>query len=122
MWHLDVPKVRQYDHGKVEVVARNSVGESRVQTVLEVRNRHDDYRGVLKNSPRRELFWFISRKIIFNQNLNTITRLRTNVFFIQIRYIDFFSALFFKNYYKLYLSLFLLLYLSYLFFLSIVLC
>lgn len=54
MWHLDIPKTRQYDHGKVEVVARNSAGESRVETTLNVKPRGDDYRGVLKNSPRRE--------------------------------------------------------------------
>lgn len=54
MWHLDIPKTRQYDHGKVEIIARNSVGETRVETVLNVLSRHDDYRGVLKNSPRRE--------------------------------------------------------------------
>lgn len=54
MWHLDIPKVRQYDHGKVEVIARNSLGEARVETQLNVQSRHDDYRGVLKNSPRRE--------------------------------------------------------------------
>lgn len=54
MWHLDIPKVRQYDHGKVEVIARNSLGEKRVETQLNVQSRHDDYRGVLKNSPRRE--------------------------------------------------------------------
>lgn len=59
MWHLDIPKVRQYDHGKVEIVARNSVGETRVETVLNVRSRHDDYRGVLKNSPRREFVYLI---------------------------------------------------------------
>lgn len=54
MWHLDIPKTRQYDHGKVEVVARNSAGETKVETVLNVKPRGDDYRGVLKNSPRRE--------------------------------------------------------------------
>lgn len=54
MWHLDIPKTRQYDHGKVEVVARNSSGETRVETTLTVKGRGDDYRGVLKNSPRRE--------------------------------------------------------------------
>jgi len=55
MWHLDIPKTRQYDHGKVEVIARNVCGESRVETMLIVKSRHDDYRGVLKNSPRRKL-------------------------------------------------------------------
>ncbi|KAL1117095.1 hypothetical protein AAG570_004423, partial [Ranatra chinensis] len=52
MWHLDIPKTRQYDQGKIEVVARNSGGESRVETTLTVKPRGDDYRGVLKNSPR----------------------------------------------------------------------
>ncbi|XP_046465810.1 titin isoform X2 [Neodiprion pinetum] len=52
MYHLDIPKTRQYDHGKVEVIARNSVGETRTETTLTVKPRTDDYRGVLKNSPR----------------------------------------------------------------------
>lgn len=54
MWHLDIPKTRQYDHGKVEVIARNVCGESRIETMLNVKSRQDDYRGVLKNSPRRK--------------------------------------------------------------------
>ena len=54
MYHLDIPKTRQYDHGKVEVIARSSVGESRTETTLTVKPRSDDYRGVLKNSPRRK--------------------------------------------------------------------
>ncbi|KAE8746083.1 hypothetical protein FOCC_FOCC007207 [Frankliniella occidentalis] len=52
MWHLDIPKTRQYDNGTVEVIARNSVGEARVSTELIVKARGDDYRSVLKNSPR----------------------------------------------------------------------
>lgn len=68
MWHLDIPKIRQYDHGKVEVIARNVCGESRVETMLTVKSRHDDYRGVLKNSPRRKytLFWMICKMITGN--------------------------------------------------------
>lgn len=54
MYHLDIPKTRQYDTGKVEVLARNSCGESIAETELKVIPRHDDYRGVLKNSPRRK--------------------------------------------------------------------
>ena len=54
MWHLDIPKTRQYDNGTVEVIARNSVGEARVSTELVVKPRGDDYRSVLKNSPRRK--------------------------------------------------------------------
>lgn len=55
MFHLDIPKTRQYDTGKVEVIARNSVGESIATTELKVVARSDDYRNVLKNSPRRKL-------------------------------------------------------------------
>lgn len=54
MYHLDIPKTRQYDHGKVEVIARSSLGEARCETTLTVKQRSDDYRSVLKNSPRRE--------------------------------------------------------------------
>lgn len=57
MWHLDIPKTRQYDNGEVEVIARNSSGEARIKTTLTVASRHDDYRGVLKNSPRRKFIW-----------------------------------------------------------------
>lgn len=52
MWHLDIPKTRLYDHGKVEVIAKNSAGEAYAVTELIVKNRHDDYRALLKNSPR----------------------------------------------------------------------
>lgn len=55
MYHMDIPKTRQYDTGKIEVIARSSVGEAVAETELKVIPRHDDYRGVLKNSPRRKL-------------------------------------------------------------------
>lgn len=54
MYHFDIPKTRQYDTGKVEIVARSSVGEAIASTELNVVQRKDDYRGVLKNSPRRK--------------------------------------------------------------------
>lgn len=54
MYHLDIPKTRQYDTGKIEVIARSSVGEALATTELKVVQRKDDYRGVLKNSPRRK--------------------------------------------------------------------
>lgn len=54
MYHLDIPKTRQYDSGRVEIIARNSVGESIATTELNVIARKDDYRNVLKNSPRRK--------------------------------------------------------------------
>lgn len=54
MYHMDIPKTRQYDTGTVEVIARNSCGEALASTELKVIPRHDDYRGVLKNSPRRK--------------------------------------------------------------------
>lgn len=54
MYHLDIPKTRQYDNGIIEVVARSSCGEAIETTELKVVPRTDDFRGVLKNSPRRE--------------------------------------------------------------------
>jgi hypothetical protein len=54
MYHFDIPKTRQYDTGKIEVIARNSAGEAITSTDLQVISRKDDYRGVLKNSPRRK--------------------------------------------------------------------
>lgn len=54
MYHFDIPKTRQYDNGKIEVIARSSVGEALATTDLNIVQRKDDYRGVLKNSPRRK--------------------------------------------------------------------
>lgn len=66
MYHMDIPKTRQYDSGKVEVIARSSVGEAIATTELKVIPRLDDYRGVLKNSPRRK-FLIHHRKPILLQ-------------------------------------------------------
>lgn len=55
---MDIPKTRQYDTGKIEVLARSSVGEALTTTELNVIPRKDDYRNVLKNSPRRKLYIF----------------------------------------------------------------
>ncbi|RXG68646.1 Titin, partial [Armadillidium vulgare] len=52
MFHLDIPKTRQYDEGKIEVIARNSLGEAYATCELKVKPRQDDYRAVLKNSPK----------------------------------------------------------------------
>lgn len=52
MYHFDIPKTRQYDTGKIEVIARSSVGEAVARCELTITPRKDDYRGVLKNSPR----------------------------------------------------------------------
>lgn len=52
IYHLDIPKSRQYDQGKVEVFARNFCGEAYCFTTLEVRPKFDDYRAVLKHSPK----------------------------------------------------------------------
>lgn len=54
MFHLDIPKTRQYDNGKVEVICRNSLGETYACCELKVNPRQDDYRAVLKNSPKRK--------------------------------------------------------------------
>jgi len=55
IYHLDIPKSRQYDAGKVEVYARNLLGQAYCCTTLDVKPRNADYRAVLKNSPRRKL-------------------------------------------------------------------
>ena len=65
MYHLDIPKTRQYDNGKIEVIARSSVGEARTETTLTVKPRSDDYRGVLKNSPRRKLTQLQKTEIVY---------------------------------------------------------
>lgn len=54
MWHFDVPKCRDVDDGKVEVIARNSCGESYASTTLTVTPRKDDYRSVLRHNVKRE--------------------------------------------------------------------
>lgn len=72
MWHLDIPKTRQYDHGKVEVIARNVCGETRVETMLIVSSRRDDYRGVLKNSPRRKYIFYDSFHKIATENASNL--------------------------------------------------
>lgn len=61
MYHFDIPKTRQYDTGKIEVIARSSVGEALATTELKVIPRHDDYRSVLKNAPRRKYFHLIDK-------------------------------------------------------------
>lgn len=59
MYHFDIPKSRQYDTGKIEVIARNSAGEAITSTELQVISRKDDYRAVLKNSPRRKFLFHV---------------------------------------------------------------
>jgi len=50
MWHLDIPKCQERDHGKIEVIARNQCGEAYATTALTVKRRRDDYRSVLKHN------------------------------------------------------------------------
>jgi hypothetical protein len=80
MYHMDIPKTRQYDTGKVEVIARSSVGEAIAETELKVIPRHDDYRGVLKNSPRRKwltstqqtYFYILDIMHIYRENMQSL--------------------------------------------------
>ena len=62
MYHFDIPRTRQYDTGKIEVIARSSAGEAMATCQLNITARKDDYRGVLKNSPRRKYF---NRKAVY---------------------------------------------------------
>lgn len=66
MYHFDIPKTRQYDTGKIEVIARNSAGEAISRCELKVVSRTDDYRAVLKNSPRRK---YKSVDLVFQQKI-----------------------------------------------------
>merc|ERR1711915_24796 len=52
IYHLDIPKTRQYDSGKIEVMCRNALGQAYAACELAVKPRQDDYRAVLKNSPK----------------------------------------------------------------------
>jgi hypothetical protein len=54
MWHFDIPKCRDIDAGKVEVIARNQCGEAYATTTLEVTARQDDYRSVLRHNVKRK--------------------------------------------------------------------
>lgn len=81
---MDIPKTRQYDTGKIEVIARSSIGEALATTELSVIPRKDDYRGVLKNAPRRKYtsnqllfltkYWPNSIHIYFNASMHTYTK------------------------------------------------
>lgn len=52
MYHLTIAKCLLADAGRLEVYARNLLGECFATTELKVRRKVDDYRGVLKNSPK----------------------------------------------------------------------
>jgi len=52
IYHLEVSRARLEDDGKLEVYARNIVGEASCSTTLTVKPKRSDYRAVLKNSPR----------------------------------------------------------------------
>lgn len=69
MYHLDIPKTRQYDTGKIEVIARSSVGETLETCDLNVIPRSDDYRGVLKNSPRRKSLLYAIQFRVLNLHI-----------------------------------------------------
>lgn len=51
MYHLTIPKCQLSDAGKVEVYAKNPLGDCIAATQLKVRPKVDDYRSVLKRSP-----------------------------------------------------------------------
>lgn len=74
---MDIPKTRQYDTGKIEVIARSSIGEALATTELNVIPRKDDYRGVLKNAPRREYYLLELKKYQFNKSVTMHTYIHT---------------------------------------------
>jgi titin len=56
MWHFDIPKSRDVDSGKIEVIARNACGEAYSTTTLTVTPRRDDYRAILKHNVKRSAY------------------------------------------------------------------
>ena len=60
MWHFDIPKCRDIDGGKIEVIARNSCGEAYATTTLTINPRQDDYRSILRHNVKRKSRQFIS--------------------------------------------------------------
>jgi len=59
MWHLEIPKCQE--SGKIEVIARNQLGEAYATTTLKTRRRRDDYRSVLKDENRMNCSEFMKR-------------------------------------------------------------
>ena len=64
IYHLEIPKTRMTDDGKLEVFARNIVGEAHCFTSLQVLPKNSDYRAVLKNSPRRKSLSSVQRSLM----------------------------------------------------------
>merc|ERR1712147_189335 len=59
MWHLEIPKCRE--SGKIEVIARNQLGEAYATTALKLRKRRDDFRGILNKKESLNCQEFIER-------------------------------------------------------------
>lgn len=59
MWHLEIPKCNE--GGKIEVIARNQMGEAYATTTLTVKRRKDDFRAILNNEARLSADEFINR-------------------------------------------------------------
>ena len=51
MHYMDIPKCREYDGGKIRVVAKNSEGEEECTTQLTIVPK-EDWRARLKQTPR----------------------------------------------------------------------
>lgn len=60
MHHLEIPKTQMSDKGKVEVYAKNPIGEAYCWTNLYVYPKNDDYRVVLRNSPSRKHKFYLN--------------------------------------------------------------
>lgn len=85
MYHFDIPKTRQYDTGKIEVIARSSAGEAVASTELKVIPRHDDYRGVLKNAPRRKFYIHLGKNMTLMLQLTVSINIKLFKKYIHIK-------------------------------------
>merc|ERR1711881_58943 len=78
MWHFDIPKTRDIDAGKVEVIARNSCGEAYASTTLTVNPRQDDYRAVLRHNVKQSLIYYKTKAFYDDEEARKIKNKEQN--------------------------------------------
>merc|ERR1711881_76557 len=78
MWHFDIPKCRDIDAGKVEVIARNSCGEAYSATTLTVTPRQDDYRSILRHNVKQSLIYYKTKAFYDDEEARKIKNKEQN--------------------------------------------
>ncbi|KAG9511335.1 Titin [Fragariocoptes setiger] len=70
MHHMEIRRCRLEDAGRVDVYARNVAGDCYAVTQLTVKRKLDDYRNVLKNSPRP---WYDEQVRVYQRRRSLLT-------------------------------------------------